>query len=223
MHKYQLKLFNLAKFLLFLLGFGLLPERIEAASLEGIVTDKTGKPVGDAIVYALPQKTLAAKSLPVVNVDQIDKEFVNRVTAIQTGAAVNFPNADDIRHHVYSFSPAKTFELPLYIGTPAKPVIFDKAGDVVLGCNVHDWMHGHIYVVDTPFFAKTGEEGKGKIDLAPGEYEVRIWHAEMQGKPEENSQRVTVVDSAKLNFTIDRKRSWKIRRAPNTVEGGGYF
>jgi hypothetical protein len=83
-------------------------------------------------------------------------------------------------------------------------------------------MHGHIYVVDTPFFVKTSEEGKGKIDLAPGEYEVHIWHPEMQGKAEENAQRITVVDSGKVNFTIDRKRVWKIRRAPSLAEGGGY-
>lgn len=220
---YPLKIFNLVKLLPILLCLGLLSERVGAASLEGVVIDKAGKPVGDAIVYALPQKSVPGKSPPIITVDQIDKEFVNRVTPLQTGSAVNFPNSDDIRHHVYSFSPAKTFELPLYMGTPAKPVIFDKAGEITLGCNIHDWMHGHIYVVDTPFFVKTGEDGKGKIDLTPGEYEVYIWHQEMQGKPEENAQRVTVVDSGKVNFTIDRKRVWKIRRAPNSAEGGGYF
>lgn len=220
---HPLKFFNPAKLLPILLCLGLLSERVGAASLEGVVIDKAGKPVGDAIVYALPQKSVQSKSPPAATVDQIDKEFVNRVTPLQTGSAVNFPNLDDIRHHVYSFSPARTFELPLYTGSPAKPVIFDKAGEITLGCNIHDWMHGHIYVVDTPFFAKTGEDGKGKINLAPGEYEVYIWHPEMQGKPEENTQRVTVVDSGKVNFTIDRKRVWKIRRAPNPAEGGGYF
>ena len=69
------------------------------------------------------------------------------------------PNRDNIRHHVYSFSPAKRFELPLYAGVPTQPVLFDKAGVVVLGCNIHDWMIGYIYVSDSPWFGKTGADG----------------------------------------------------------------
>src|SRR5256885_12704347 len=73
-------------------------------------------------------------------VDQRDKQFVPYVTAVQVGTAVIFPNSDNIRHHVYSFSPAKKFELPLYSGVPAGPVGFDKVGVMPLGCNIHHWM-----------------------------------------------------------------------------------
>ena len=83
-------------------------------------------------------------------VDQIDKEFVPYVKPVRTGSFVQFPNKDHIRHHVYSFSAPSKFELPLYMGTPAQPVLFDKPGVVKLGCNIHDWMIGYVYVTDSP-------------------------------------------------------------------------
>ena len=83
-------------------------------------------------------------------VDQINLEFVPHVKPVVVGSPVYFPNKDDVRHHVYSFSPAKRFELPLYSGTPAAPVVFDRPGIVAIGCNIHDWMLGYIYVAETP-------------------------------------------------------------------------
>ncbi|MGZ8242056.1 methylamine utilization protein [Methylomagnum sp.] len=204
----------------FLAALTLLPHVLPAAPLEATVTDKTGKPVENTVVYALPKSYKPPKSVPVLVVDQIDKEFVNHVTPVQMGTPVSFPNSDDIRHHVYSFSPAKTFELPLYMGTPAKPVVFDKPGAVALGCNIHDWMLGYIYVVETPFFTKTGADGRGKLELPPGEYDVRIWHPEMRGKTEQTGQRVSVTDIVKLGFSLDLKHVWKVRRAPGGSDGG---
>src|SRR6478736_7443487 len=111
------------------------------------VVDDQGKPVADAVVVAVPAD--GGIRLPTRRdavVDQVDKEFTPRVNAILVGTPVIFPNHDNVRHHVYSFSPAKRFELPLYAGVPAQPVVFDTAGVVVLGCNIHDWMVGYIYV-----------------------------------------------------------------------------
>ena len=97
--------------------------------------------------------------------------------AVRTGTSVSFPNSDDIRHQVYSFSPAKRFELRLYQGTPSEPVLFDKPGLVVLGCNIHDWMLGYIYVTDDPWFAVSDEHGRAAIaDLPAGRYAVTLWH-----------------------------------------------
>jgi plastocyanin len=194
-----------------------------AASLEASVTDKPGKPVENAVVYALPKNYKPPKTTPVLVVDQIDKEFVNHVTAVQVGTPVSFPNSDDIRHHVYSFSPAKTFELPLYTGTPAQPVMFDKPGAVALGCNIHDWMLGYIYVVETPHFAKTGADGRARLDLPAGDYEVRVWHPEMQGKSEQAGQKINLGEAAKLGFSLDLKHAWKPRRAPAGPDGGARY
>ena len=154
------------------------PVAAQAGDIHTLVRDKAGKEVADAVVVALPAyktaKSASSANVATVIVDQVKKEFIPYVLPIQIGTAVNFPNKDNIRHHVYSFSPAKTFELPLYTGTPAAPVVFDKAGPVVLGCNIHDWMISYIYVSESPYFAKTGADGKAAlIDLPPGKYTVR--------------------------------------------------
>lgn len=148
-----------------------------AAGVIARVADSAGAPVIEAVVYLLPTGTKPSETPHPGIVDQVNKEFLPLVVPVQLGAAVSFPNKDNIRHHVYSFSPAKVFQLKLYSGTPSKPVVFDKLGSVVLGCNIHDWMVGYIYVVDTPYFAKTDRTGAARLDGLPaGDYELRIWH-----------------------------------------------
>ena len=78
---------------------------------------------------------------------QSKRQFDPRVTIITVGTAISFPNFDTVRHHVFSDSPTKKFDIELYAGTPAKPVSFDKAGTVDLGCNIHDAMAAWIVVV----------------------------------------------------------------------------
>jgi plastocyanin len=137
----------------------------QTAEIGATVTDQQGRPVADAVLVAVPVDG-NMRSVPRAregSVDQVDKEFSPRVTVVQLGASVSFPNHDDVRHQVYSFSPAKRFELALYAGVPAQPIVFDKPGVVVLGCNIHDWMVGYIYVSESPFFAKTGKDGKAML------------------------------------------------------------
>ncbi len=150
----------------------------QAARIAAQVTDSDGAPLADAVVSAVPLSAPApAHPKPDAAIEQIDKQFVPLVTVIQTGTAVNFPNRDPIRHHVYSFSAPKVFEIKLYSGVPAKPMLFDKPGEVVLGCNIHDGMVGYVYIVDTPFFGKTDRQGRIVLDNLPaGDYEVRALH-----------------------------------------------
>ncbi len=149
-----------------------------AAAVTVSVTGTDGKPVTQAVVVLRSATGAAAPVSAPRNVvmDQIDKEFVPLVVPVQAGGAVSFPNRDNIRHHVYSFSAPRTFELKLYSGVPAKPVVFDKPGVVTLGCNIHDWMVGYVYVADTPWFGKTGADGIAAVDAPPGEYVATAWH-----------------------------------------------
>jgi hypothetical protein len=101
---------------------------------------------------------------------------------------VSFPNFDTVRHHVYSFSATKTFDIKLYAGTPANPVVFDKPGVATLGCNIHDRMSAHIVVVDTPLFASSDAAGAARFDLPAGDHVLLFWHARLgattlQSKP----------------------------------------
>jgi plastocyanin len=188
-----------------------------AAQIQARLTDQKGGPVPDAVIVAAPRsgQRAAVRPEPAV-VDQIDKTFVPHVLAVVEGTPVLFPNKDDIRHHLYSFSAAKTFELPLYEGTPAAPVVFDRPGVVVLGCNIHDFMRGYVFVSASPYFAASGEDGGAAIaGLPAGGYEVTVWHArEKQAVP---GRRVELAagDSLALDFTLDLKPAIKIRRAPS--------
>jgi plastocyanin len=182
-----------------------------AAELRVVVKDHRGKVVADAVVLATasdPKSALHAKP-PQDAVDQVDKQFVPYVKPIFVGSKVRFPNSDNIRHQVYSFSPAKKFELPLYGGTDAPPVVFDKPGVVVLGCNIHDWMVGYIYVSETPFFAKTAAAGTASIDdMPPGDYTVRLWHPSMEHAEESTARRVT------LNADAPTTVEWELALKP---------
>src|SRR5262245_20102478 len=109
-----------------------------AGSLAVELRDASGSPVTGGVVYAIPEGRKPSPPTREAVMDQKDRRFVPHVLVVQTGTAVSFPNSDNVRHQVYSFSAAKKFQLPLYEGTPRKPVVFDRAGVVALGCNIHD-------------------------------------------------------------------------------------
>jgi plastocyanin len=151
-----------------------------AADLAVSVQTAAGAPIEDAIVFAVPATPVHAAPGTKYLVDQVDRHFVPRTNIVETGTSVSFPNSDNIRHSVYSFSPAKVFTLKLYAGKAADPVVFDKAGLVVLGCNVHDTMVVWLLVVDTPYFAHTDHGGVATLaKLPPGEYSLHAWHTPM--------------------------------------------
>ena len=148
-----------------------------AATVEATIRDAKGAPVEDAVVWLMPRAGKAPPRPATGQIAQKDRQFVPLVTVVQVGTPVSFPNQDPIRHHVYSFSAPKPFEIKLYVGTPVEPTVFDKPGEVVLGCNIHDHMLAYVYVVESPWFGKSGADGVVKIGGVPaGEYEARFWH-----------------------------------------------
>ena len=150
-----------------------------AASLHVQLQDSHGQPLANAVVSLNGPQGAPVGPIPAI-MDQVQKQFLPAVLAVRSGTRVSFPNRDDIRHQVYSFSPAKRFELRLYKDTPSEPVLFDKPGLVVLRCNIHDWMVGYIYVTDDPWFAVSDEAGKLHIDDLPvGRYHVTLWHPQI--------------------------------------------
>ena len=195
-----------------------------AGELHAQVVDGDGNPLADAVVVAFPADAGIQPGKPRTEVeDQIDKEFVPYVQAIRVGSTVKFPNKDDIRHHVYSFSPAKKFELPLYSGTPATPILFDKVGVVKLGCNIHDWMLAYLYVTDAPYFGKTAAQGEIELkDLRAGTYRVRVWHPRLDGEEASTTRRIEVKDNAPspVRWVLKLKREFRPRRAPLPGEPG---
>jgi hypothetical protein len=178
-----------------------------AARVELQLRQPDGRPLVAAVLYALP---VPARRLPPpapAVMDQRDRRFVPGILAVQTGAEVSFPNTDSISHHVYSFSPAKRFEIYLAKGEIHPPVRFDRPGVVALGCNIHDWMLAYILVVDSPWFAQTDARGVAVLpDLPPGRYRLVTWHPRI-GEREQGLEREVEVGPA--------GERWELRlRAP---------
>ncbi len=172
-----------------------------AATVDVRVQDVRGKAIREAVVYAVPEGRTLPLARKTAVMDQENRMFIPHVLAVQTGTAVRFPNSDDIRHHVYSFSPAKPFQLPLYKGTPENPEVFDKAGVVTLGCNIHDQMSAFIVIVDTPHFAKTAAYGRASLrELDAGRYTLRVWYPDMRDEPKPQSITLTGDQRASATF-----------------------
>lgn len=155
-----------------------LPLTTNAGTFQVKVQDSSGKPLPEAVVFLeSPAAKAAAKPTTGTEIEQVARQFQPAVSVVATGSSVTFPNHDTVRHHVYSFSPTKTFELKLYSGVPANPVLFDRSGVAVLGCNIHDNMVAWVLVVDTPYFGKTSADGTLTLNNVPnGSYKLRTWH-----------------------------------------------
>jgi plastocyanin len=136
------------------------------------IVDQDNLPVVDAVVTV--SKNVVGTPSSVAVMDQVDESFVPRVIVVQKGQYVSFPNSDDIRHHVYSFSEPKTFEIKLYKGTDVAPILFDNPGLVVLGCNIHDDMIGYIIVADNALTLKTDKNGQVRLPVKQGD-KVLLW------------------------------------------------
>jgi plastocyanin len=193
---------RLTRSLLLLLAMAMAPAA-RAAAVEVVARDAAGQPVADAAVYAVSAAGGSeARAHPTVAVEQADREFVPYVSVIQAGTVVTFPNRDPILHHVYSFSPAKAFEIKLYSGKSPTEVLFDHVGVVTLGCNIHDWMVGYIVVVPTPYFARTDSAGVAHLrDLPAGAYELRAWHPQQRAAVA--AQALTLAANASLRAVVD--------------------
>ncbi len=144
-----------------------------------LLVDQNNHPIEDVIV-SVPRAAIIDRKehLKIPNtvaiMDQQGKQFYPRVLTIDKGQSVLFPNSDNIRHHVYSFSAPKAFEIELYSGRNAPPVQFDIPGIVVIGCNIHDQMVGYIYVKDEEITWQS--DASGQISVPDNVDEVSLWH-----------------------------------------------
>lgn len=189
----------------------------QASGTVRVVTrDAGGKAVADAVAYLSNTDSPAPVSPPAdpVAITQKDQEFSPYVTPVVVGTKVVFPNLDSVQHHVYSVSPAKRFEIPLYIGDSKETIVFDRPGIVTLGCNIHDWMVAYVVVLATPYYAKTGADGTAEVSgLPPGHYRLEVWHP----RAGTVSRDLVVAESSDTTQVISvvLKPDHRIRRAPD--------
>lgn len=200
--------------LMIMLATSVLCSSLHAAELDLTVHNGKNIALKDVAFYLLPKNGKAPEGNLKANIDQVSREFVPYVSVVQTGTWVSFPNHDNIRHQVYSVSGGNSFELKLYSGVPAKPVQFAKAGIVDLGCNIHDWMLGHVVVVDSPWFAVSGADGTAHIVVPDGDYLLHVWH------PDQRQELAAMPLS--LNGSHKEEIKMDIKPRPVQQRGGDY-
>lgn len=154
-----------------------------------------GRPLAGAVVtLTMPGVAPPAPRGPYA-MRQQNIAFAPHVLIVPVGASVSFPNLDRVRHHVYSFSSPKKFDLKLYGREDNRSVVFDRPGAVALGCNIHDAMSGVVFVTATPYAAVTDADGRIRIDVGAGRGTVSVWHPSIRASGNMLSQPATVAAS----------------------------
>jgi plastocyanin len=175
----------------------------QAASLLVSVQAPDGRPVRGVVVMAHALDPAAHRPEPIKAVmDQVERAFLPDLLIIPAGSTVTFPNSDNVSHQIYSFSPAKRFQLPLYHGTPYPPVHFDQTGVVTLGCNIHDEMVGYLVVTDAPYYGQTDDKGSWSADVTRGRYRITVWHPRMRDNESDLGRELTIADADHATLTV---------------------
>jgi len=147
------------------------------------VLDPQSVGVGDVVVYLTPLETntsLPKNTTPLI-ITQKNKKFAPYLAVTQQGSVLSFNNQDDFTHHIYSVAGKNRFEFKIKAGKDKTSPILNHAGEIAMGCNIHDWMSGYVLVVDTPYYGKTNIQGKVTFDLSfDGKYQVVVWHPQLE-------------------------------------------
>ena len=175
-----------------------------------------GRPLGGVVVTVNSVNGPAHPAAPVQAVmDQINRAFAPDLLVIPVDSTVAFPNSDSVSHQIYSFSPAKRFQLPLYRGKPYSPVVFDQPGVITMGCNIHDEMLAYIVVTDAAFFGRTSAAGSWSADVPGGGYRISIWHPRIRDDAKDLSGELTVGEQNGGTLTLRLTKQLK----PAPLEG----
>ena len=183
-----------------------LPGIAQAATVTIDVRGPDGRPLVDAVVVVDAPGAARAAPGGRYMMEQKAIAFQPHVLVVPVGATVAFPNRDSVRHHVYSFSKAKKFDLKLYGKEDQRSIVFDKPGVVALGCNIHDTMSGFIYVAASPFAAKTDAQGRVQLaDVPMGKATVSVWSPTIRAPGNTLSQAIAIpAGGFATTFTIQR-------------------
>ena len=194
-----------------------------ASELTVTIEDKKQLSTEGSIVELVGENLETAADRPIV-INQIKREFDPFLSIIPKGSAVQLNNSDGYSHHVYSVSKGNKFDLPLYKGKPPKDVVFDAAGIVKLGCNIHDWMLAYVYVSQSQTIGTTDASGIITFAGIPaGTYQLRVWNPRMRNTKRVVTRKIDLVDGQVLTTTVQVSLRKKIRkRKPTESSGSGY-
>lgn len=171
-----------------------------------VVRDNQGKSIPNVVVYLQPLgEQILEHSSEIVTITQSDKAFNPYITVSQTTKPVKFSNIDNITHHIYSTDPNNRFSFRIRAGTEYLSANFDHQVAIAMGCNIHDWMSGYLFVVDSPYFAKTDDHGQVIFPISElGKYRVVIWHPQLVLDNQRLSQDHDIVKDTVVNFNLEQ-------------------
>ncbi|HEY5707504.1 MAG TPA: hypothetical protein VIS96_18245 [Terrimicrobiaceae bacterium] len=183
-----------------------------------LVKDQSGRPVENAVVWVQQPAGIYSPAPVQAVIIQKNRQFLPAVTVVPVGSAIRFPNQDNVQHHVYSFSAAKTFDIPLYIGDSPQTIQFDHPGIVTLGCNIHDWMAAYVVVLDTEVHAQTDANGIALLRNVPaGPVTICAWYPRLRGDPV-----VSKTQPGQNYAELTLRLRPAFLRTPPDDRGGGY-
>lgn len=177
-----------------------------AGSITGKVSCRGIADESNAVVYAekIPAETIRPAKNNII-LDQFNLAFMPHVLPVLVGTTVSFPNSDDVRHNVFSFSSPKRFNLGIYPKGAVRQVTFDQPGEIVLLCNIHLEMAAYVLVLETPYFAATSKDGSYSIDdLSAGKYKLSAWHERCQA-PMPRAIEIHGTEELPFNFELTRR------------------
>ena len=178
------------------------------AKMTVTVLDKSATPLSNVVVELEPDASVNTSVMEpkVATIKQVDQQFVPHILVLEKGTTVTFPDTDTVRHHVYSFSPAKTFEIRIHKQDIQRNILFEQAGIVELGCNIHDWMLGYLYIAESALFAQTNEKGEVEFaDLPYGNYTIKVWHPRIDEQDVGSAEKVNYsADDGDFSVTLNK-------------------
>ena len=196
-----------------------------ANDLAVTIVDHKNIDVANAVVTLTPNRSIMSSTqAPPVNVSIIQQGamFNPFVLAIPTGTKVHFPNKDNFRHHVYSFSKAKRFQLRLYDKDEEKFITFDKPGIAALGCNIHDNMLAFVYISEAPLIATTDTKGEAIFkNITAGDYKMTVWHPDLKKDSwaSNKNMQINITATPTLRHQIELTTLRRTQEKPNFNSG----
>jgi hypothetical protein len=173
------------------------------------LVDSSNAPLADMVVYLQPLDDIVLPvSDKIVEIGQLDRAFSPYINVMQLGNSANFQNKDDITHHIYSPVGENKFSFKIRAGQSQHKSDFKQLGEVAMGCNIHDWMSGYLYIVDTPLFGKTNLQGIVNIPIEQvGKYQLVIWHPQLETQTHSVSQPIEWPKTEQITISIPHKIS----------------